>query len=162
MSKNEPTIYISNWSSSRTPGHHGISGRKLSIMVKTPDYVVPDGRVEALVPDEKDLWATKQGSITSDIYKNRYLKSLWEKKSGLEPGMLRFRAINSEAEQIVQHGDTLCCVCSRKDAADDRCHRAWAATVLKEAGWVVILDGKKVKCETSPTQVSLFDNHTTP
>jgi len=155
MQKDTPLIYISNWSSSRTPGHHGTSGRKFSVMVKTPDYVVPDGKVTALVPSEKDLWAARQGKITSEIYKQRYMKQLWDTLPSLKPGEL-FYTEHGAGEQLVQDGDTLCCVCSRRDSADDKCHRAWAAQVLKEAGWTVILDGKKLRDDVQPSQGALF------
>lgn len=47
-------------------------------------------------------------------------------------------------DYIVSDGDTLCCACSRDDAAAGRCHRVWAAAALVRAGWRVILDGKEL------------------
>jgi hypothetical protein len=39
-------------------------------------------------------------------------------------------------------GATLVCTCATAEAAAGRCHRVWAAAVLAEAGYAVILDGQ--------------------
>ena len=57
----------------------------------------------------------------------------------LRPGLLTANG------HTVAGGDTLICACSRAAAAEGRCHRVWAAEVLREAGWDVVLDGHLVR-----------------
>jgi len=42
----------------------------------------------------------------------------------------------------VKSGDTICCVCSKDAASEGKCHRVFAAEIMNDAGWHVILDGK--------------------
>lgn len=153
-----PTLYLSNWSSHRTPGHHG-PGRKLSIMLWTPRHTKPDGHVFLLTPSEErevDLLAQllrhrKAGSALPADALASYRGSLearWERYLGalmLGPGSLAF-ALNLSGrggQGRVRDGDTLLCACSRDEAAVGRCHRAFAAPFLVRAGWRVVLDGKE-------------------
>jgi hypothetical protein len=144
--KKNPKIYISNWSSHKTDGHHG-PGRKFSIMVRTSQYAKPDGRVPALVPRAKDLWEYKNEEISIEEYRSRYFKQILQMKDDLKPGKLTWEPFNlfSDEKEPVKDGDTLCCVCSRAQAAKGECHRAWAAVVLQEAGWTVVLDGVELQ-----------------
>lgn len=144
--KKKPAIYLSNWSSHRTKGHHG-PGRKFSIMVRTSRFAKPDGKVPVLVPLSKDLWELKGETITVDEYRERYFKHVLQKKDELAPGKLLWNPFNFFKEKDrkpVEDGDTLCCVCSREQAARGECHRVWVAVMLQEAGWKVILDGKEI------------------
>lgn len=144
--KKRPTIYLSNWASHKTKGHHG-PGRIFSIMVRTSQYAKPDGLVPVLVPKAKDLWELKNEDISSDEYRGRYFKLVLRSKEDLAPGKLLWQPFNFFKEketEPVEGGDTLCCACSRAQAAKNECHRVWAAVMLQEAGWNVILDGKKI------------------
>jgi hypothetical protein len=140
-------IYLSNWSSHKTPGHHG-PGRKLTIMARPRQWEHGDGRVEALTPRIGDLDAVMRGWITPDEYRARYVTNC-PPLPALAPGRLSTQA-NLVAGQpigggpLVEDGDTLCCSCSRAAAARGECHRVWAAGLLAEAGWRVILDGKEL------------------
>lgn len=141
MTTDRPTIYLSNWASLRTPGHHG-PGRILSIMVKTPHWATPDGKVEVVVPNPKDLWAARDGSLSFSQYRERYTAQVSAYAAYLVPGEFVFqKSLNSYA---VKDGDTLCCSCSREKAADGKCHRTWLTPLLGEAGWRVVLDGKEI------------------
>lgn len=44
-----PTIYLSNWSSHKTPGAHG-PGRKFTIMARPREWEVGEGTVAVLMP----------------------------------------------------------------------------------------------------------------
>jgi UDP-2,3-diacylglucosamine pyrophosphatase LpxH len=60
----------------------------------------------------------------------------------LAPGELI--VVTAGEDILVQDGDTLCCACSRDEAAAGRCHRVWVAEALAKAGWAVVLDGVEV------------------
>lgn len=152
----KPTIYLSNWSSSRTPGHHG-PGRKLTIMAKPRHWEHGEGEAIWFVPSPIDLEEYKEtGDI--DTYRERFesknllrsIESMFPPSdSPISPGNLEFISPKFESENrtdhLVESGDTLCCSCSRKDASDGKCHRAWIAPFLHRAGWRVILDGVEWK-----------------
>lgn len=131
-----PTIYLSNWSSHRTPGHHG-PGRKLTIMARPRRLEHGEGRVPALTPDPLDLVDVKAGRLPVSAYRERFLAAHGAKDH--TPGELT--AALPEVSRPVADGDTLCCSCSRAEAAAGRCHRVWAAELLQAAGWRVVLDG---------------------
>lgn len=139
-----PTVYVSNWSSHRTEGHHG-PGRKLSIMARPRAWEHGDGCVPWLTPDGGDLLAVKAGKISGEEYQPRFEEFVNIHATGgrLAPGRLAVDRV-TVGHGFVVDGDTLCCACSRDDAAAGRCHRAWAAEALVAAGWRVILDGEEV------------------
>lgn len=139
-----PTVYLSNWSSHRTPGCHG-PGRKLTIMARPRAWETGDGCVPWLTPDENDLIAVKRGKISGDDYQSRFeaAASRHQARGHLAPGELAVGRVTRGIGAVVD-GDTLCCACSRDDAAAGRCHRTWAAPLLVAAGWRVILDGVEV------------------
>lgn len=139
----KPTIYLSNFASHRTKGHHG-PGRLFSIMARTPHWSPALGVVSALVPDAEDLWPALAGEISMDEYRERYERTLSEKGDILAPGRLIVRSRKQLDSLEVRDGDTLCCVCARSEAAANRCHRVWAAPFLAGQGWRVFLDGKLV------------------
>jgi hypothetical protein len=135
----KPKIFLSNWASHKTAGHHG-PGRLYSIMVKTPWWARSTGRVDVLVPPEGALWDAKSERIDMATYKRLYLDKLDQWADRLAPGKLV--ADEGGGLVMVTSGDTLCCSCARSVAVADKCHRAWAARRLLEAGWNVVLDGE--------------------
>ncbi len=56
------------------------------------------------------------------------------------PGELM--AIVSGDMRPVEDEDTLCCACSKADAAEGKCHRVVVANVLASVGWRIVLDGE--------------------
>jgi len=143
MSNQRPTLYLSNWSSHRTPGCHG-PGRKLTIMAAPRAWEHGEGRVVWLTPDERDLRDAKAERISVDVYRERFetFARLHLGRGHLAPGELI--TTTADGSRSVEDGDTLCCACSRDEAAAGRCHRAWAAPLLVAAGWRVVLDGEEV------------------
>ena len=136
-----PTLHVTNWSSWRLHG----PGRKLTIMAAPRRWEHGDGVVRTLVPNVLDLMDFQAGTITLDRYRVGFLfrmEHFSKDPNDLTPGMLAAKC--DHGTLFVRDGDTLCCACSRADAAAGRCHRAWAAPYLVRAGWRVILDGVEV------------------
>ena len=141
-----PTIHVTNWSSKKL---HGL-GRKLTIMARPREWEWGDGRVSILTPAPSWLDWVRGGDISLDRY-----RALCEARfAGLyAPGgrvliddpLVPGRLFVAERDPVVD-GDTLCCGCSRAEAAASRCHRTWAAHALAQAGWRVVLDGVEVPC----------------
>lgn len=70
-------------------------------------------------------------------------ENVWTSRDHLFHGMdvsqrLRIRSGN---EVKVTSGDSLVCNCDDDRVTEGKCHRVWAAEVLAELGWRVILDG---------------------
>ena len=146
--KKRPVLFLSNWASKKTKGHHG-PGRTLSIMVKTSHFAKPDGKVYPLIPNPTDLFDFKNGVITTEEYRDRYQKGVRERMADIIPGKLKWLSVRPvegsdryDNLATVEDGDTLFCICSREKAAKRACHRVWLADVLQEAGWDIVLDGK--------------------
>lgn len=95
-----------------------------------------DGPAEALVPEVGWVRGARAGDLPLDAYRVLYQTRLRASLGALRPGVLTANG------NVVAAGDTLICACSRAAAAEGRCHRVWAAEVLGEAGWRVILDGR--------------------
>lgn len=122
-----------------------------------------DGRVLSLVPpaalaapaieakrrsdageaDAADAWRDYEAALLE----------VWSEHAGkLAPEVLAWgrpdpRGVPWDGEHwarggAVEDGATLICACSRKAAADRRCHRVIAAELLAGAGWDVVLDGR--------------------
>lgn len=136
-----PTVHFSNWSSHRTPGHHG-PGRKLTIMARPRTWEHGAGRVPDLTPAKADLDAVAAGRIDMVEYRRRLEKRWAAGLYALSP--IQLTAYTPEGIDLVRDGDTLCCSCSRDAVAAGRCHRVWAAYALSRAGWSVVLDGRKL------------------
>jgi hypothetical protein len=152
-----PTIYLTNWSSSR---HRG-PGSVYTIMARPKGWERGDGTVRVLVPRRDDLAgiqlaagvAEEKGhSLTRDDdavldYQRAYRRHVIvqgppdDPLGHLSPGALA-AAESGGRVRTVKDGDTLCCACSRKQAAAGLCHRVWAAQLLRRAGWLVVLDGE--------------------
>jgi hypothetical protein len=97
-----------------------------------------DGPAEALVPEVGWVKAVRAGDLTFEEYRDLYTTRLRAHVDALRPGVLTANGI------VVDAGDTLICACSRAAAAEGRCHRVWAAEVLREAGWKIVLDGRPI------------------
>ncbi len=138
------TIYLSNWSSHKTPGHHGPGRWKWTIMAKPRHWERGHGRVTSLTPSIEDMESAKLGAISLYEYRRRFMRmARWS----LMPLEASVGSIPNASIATVRNGDTLCCACSRAAAARGECHRVWAARLLHEAGWRVILDGKELNDE---------------
>lgn len=134
-----PTIYLSNWSSHRTPGCHG-PGRKFTIMARPRAWEHGDGRVPDLTPAETNLLDAQAGRITGDEYQRRFEAAL----NPLALSPVQLTVYTADGFGLVRDGDTLCCACSRANAAAGLCHRVWAAHALARVGWRVVLDGEEL------------------
>lgn len=135
-----PTVHLTNWSSRNLHG----PGRRFTIMAKPRKWERGAGSVDVLMPESDDLDAVRLGHIDIDEYRRRFRVGLERKADGLPPGHLWLKLNNGRGYDNVEDGDTLCCACSRADAAAGRCHRVWAAQALAAAGWRVVLDGEEV------------------
>jgi len=131
---NRPEIYLTNWSS---PKLHG-PGRKLTIMTHPRHWEKGDGLVPSCRPASDMLLKVKRGEMTWSDFRAHILSRVCGQ--GHSPGDLW--AIVMGQAVPVEGGDTLCCSCSKEDAAKGRCHRAYVAEALSKAGWRVILDGQ--------------------
>lgn len=136
----KPTIHLTNWSSRKL---HGF-GRKWTIMARPRSWEHGDGYVGALTPSASDLDLIRMNGIEIDEYRLRCEAKF--RQFLLKPGCLRALSMSTWNKRLalVGDGDTLCCACSRFEAAANRCHRCWAAVALKAAGWAVILDGRQL------------------
>lgn len=155
-----PTLYLSNWSSHRTPGAHG-PGRKWTIMARPRAWEHGEGRVTVLLPPAAEIprlvrlvnerrggaWPS---SRTLDADGLRLASELPEYRAACEAHwrayheMLPPGALMAKAGCLlvpVADGDTLCCACSVAEARAGRCHRSWSAPHLYRAGWRVVLEG---------------------
>jgi hypothetical protein len=163
----KPTLYLSNWSSHRTPGMHG-PGRKWTIMADPRHFERGEGRVESLAPLGSRLHRLLRAALadrgnvaTMEAYRAAFDAAMETRLAG---GLLspergtgyrldgRLWAMGAPGHMTalpgltcrVEDGDSLLCACSRDEAAAGRCHRAWAAPWLLRAGWRVVLDGAEV------------------
>jgi hypothetical protein len=133
MQSDRPTVYLSNWSSHRTPGAHG-PGRKWTIMALPRLWERGAGVVHSFVPPIDLLRAVKTGDMPFPEYARR-LRLLWAGAPHVvAPG--RLWAQRGVDCVTIEDGDTLCCAC----AVGQPCHRQVAAEVLDLAGWRVVLD----------------------
>ena len=141
----KPTIHLTN-AASRRPPHRG-PGRVWTIMAAPRARYGESGEgvVRALVPYLGDLRAAQAGEISAQEYRRRFVDGVVGRvgTTNLMPGLMVawLRDPNEIAPAFVADGDTLICACSRDAAARGECHRVWAAELLAEAGWRVVLDG---------------------
>lgn len=146
----KPTIYLSNWSSHKTPGHHG-DGLKLTIMARPRAWENGDGVVASFMPPVSLLNEVRDGRISFKKYAQE-LRELWDLQrrvyedstrlgGKLGPGELAYWRDHGKntLPQVVPPDSTLCCACAR----GRQCHRRIAAEFLHAAGWRVVLDGEE-------------------
>jgi hypothetical protein len=131
----KPTLHITNWSSRKLHG----PGRKLTIMARPRSWEHGEGKVASCTPAAAWLHSVRSGEISVDDYRRRIEGQLGV--YNLSPGSLV--VVNDGLP--VRDGDTLCCACSREEAAAGRCHRVWVAQALVRAGWRVVLDGVELE-----------------
>ncbi len=135
-----PTIYISNWSSHKTEGHHG-PGRKLTIMANPRHWERGEGYVPILTPTGADLALYMKKAIDLYEYRLRIIRQVEKFEPMIEPGLLEFITPGVKTSFYVESGDTLCCACSRIASVEGRCHRRWIVPFLLKSGWNVVIDG---------------------
>lgn len=138
-----PVLHVTNWSSWSSKGLHG-PGPKLTIMALPRSWEHGEGTVSALAPVAASLRAHQAGTMSIEAYRAEFEARLETILDALRPGVLDYLPTGASARVPVASGSTLCCACSRADAAAGHCHRAWAGAVLARAGWRVILDGVAV------------------
>jgi hypothetical protein len=100
-----------------------------------------DGRVLTLAPVGNDRMQLRNGQISPVEYFQRFTRRT---RPPLGPGHLYATRGDTIDVMNVAAGDTLCCACSRENAAVGCCHRVWAAELLRLAGWDVLLDGAEL------------------
>ena len=132
-----PTLHVTNWSSRKLHG----PGRLLTIMARPRPWEHGVGRVPSCTPTAGALDRVRAGTMTIDDYRAHVERRVLDHPHG--PGGLT--AISDGDAPPVADGDTLCCACSRAEAAAGRCHRVWVAHLLARAGWRVVLDGVEVE-----------------
>jgi hypothetical protein len=153
-----PTIHVTNFASSRLHG----PGPLLHIMATAPAYMrgFIAGRVPALIPhgSEQDLMRAlvrrrqRREVIPADdpalsAYRTTYTARIRALAAlpgadGLPPWPA-YTTTNCPPQGLaLPDGATLVCTCAVSEAAAGRCHRVWAATVLAEVGYRVLLDGQ--------------------
>ncbi len=121
-----------------------IRGRRLSIASRSPQGCEPEGKVEGLVPRAEDLRAFREKKIDQDEFRNRYLNHIQVSGIKLSPGKLLwvpYSFFKQQESYSVEAGDVLFCLCLHAQKDGLECHRLWAAQLLMDAGWNVILDG---------------------
>ena len=120
-------------------------------MARPRRWETGDGSIPLFVPDPDDLTAVQADTISHEEYKNRYLRLVAfrvRKKSppvNIVPGLLLASTVLDPVP--VKDGDTLLCACSVEVARSGKCHRTWAASLLKLAGWDVTLDASPLSEE---------------
>ena len=135
----KPKIYLTNWSS---PKLHG-PGRKLTIMTHPRHWEKGEGLVPSCRPTPDMVSKMKRKEASWDELREHVLARV--QGQGHRPGELW--AIVLGQSVAVNDGDTLCCSCSRTDAAQGRCHRAFVAEALVRSGWSVVLDGEELEAQ---------------
>lgn len=128
-----PTIHVTNWSSRTLHG----AGRRLTIMAAPRSWERGDGLAPVLIPPRN--WVRHYlagGRSELGTYCRAYVARVQEiaSRECLRPG----------GPVGLEDGDTLCCACSREAAAAGACHRVWAAELLRQVGWRVLLDGREL------------------
>ncbi len=138
-------IHLTNWGS-KTKG----PGKVWSIMAVPREWEYGDGSVPALRPRKEAVLAAHAGTLSREEYRARFLDPrlsgvymLGEFELSMRPGeMIAFPEGSLLEHVLVQDGDSLCCACGRKKAAQNRCHRTLSAALLTKFGWEVYLDGE--------------------
>lgn len=114
-------------------------------MSRTPRGAIPDGKVEAFVPRASDLWLFKNKEISVDKFRDRYVSGVKSYGIKLGPGKLMwapFSFFEQKSAQLVEPGDALFYALGKNPGDEVDCHGPWAAAMLAEAGWAVVLNGE--------------------
>lgn len=149
-------IWLTNWAGRNTAGMFG-PGRQFTIMARPRHWEWGMGRVDVLAPlgplmplmvrALKDRRGGGEEWASLSRYREAYAEHLAAHLAASDLAPLAMIVTNANGSDVatVQDGDTLCCACSKAEAAAGRCHRAWIAPFLVRAGWRVVLDGTEVK-----------------
>ena len=135
----QPVLHVTNWSSRKLHG----PARRFGIMARPRVWEEGDGRVPSCMPTKAELDAVRDRALSREAFRQALRERL--ERAELSPGHLV--AHTPSGKQVVADGDTLCCACSRADAASGWCHRVWVSEALARAGWRVFLDGVEVRVE---------------
>ena len=133
--KQKPRLHVVNFGQTKNIPREDV----YSIMVWTPKWAQCPQKIPALVPSAADLIAYKNRQLTVESYMTLYTEMLTERVESLTPMTLVDNFGN-----LIPDGAYLCCVCSKEKANQRKCHRFVAAYLLKEAGWMVTLDGRSI------------------
>lgn len=128
-----PTLHVTNFASR---GLH--RGRVYTLMARPRKWEKGAGAVKTLLPSHAMLAAVQKGTIDVTLYRLDFVAHV--RTADLPVG--RLQAFDGKTPIVVADGDTLCCGCAKDAAAAGRCHRVWAAELLRRAGWNVVLDGR--------------------
>jgi len=131
----QPHINFANWGQIRKVPPALV----YSIMVFTPKWQPVTQTVPLLIPTQEDLLAFQQGTLSVEQYRSNYTNHLAHNLPSLPPD-----ALLDSRGLLVPSGAYLCCSCSKEKAFESKCHRVWAAHVLKEVGWLVSVDGEVI------------------
>lgn len=123
----ESMVYLTNLSSKALHG----PGQLRCIMARPRRWESVHPRVPELTPQPALFARVFAGRISLERYCQEYVSHASGHAAAIAPG----------GTAGLCDGDTLFCSCSREAALAGRCHRAWAAEILRRAGWRVILDG---------------------
>lgn len=145
-----PTLHVTNFS---TRSLHG-PRRVWTIMAHPRRFDRGDGRLFAFTPwgaaidFMRQLVRDRKAGLPVDekvLGDYRMLQEGQAKACAKPLGELLGNLWGVDGIQVpaipVEDGDTLCCACSKDEAAAGRCHRVWAAHALVKVGWRVLLDG---------------------
>ena len=135
-----PVIHLTNWATRRLH-----KGRRWTIMARPRNWEMGLGSVPDLTPPFEAFELYKEGKMSIDAYREFTLRS-WHKdlvyiQMQFGPDMLYAILYDRSVVELVKSGDTLLCCCAKRHAEHGRCHRVWAAELLRRAGWEAILDG---------------------
>ncbi len=152
----QPSIFLSNWSSHSTVGHHG-PGRKLSGMALPRSWEHGDGEVKDVAPDPELLRAVQDGQLSIRDYLLAYEARLAQ--VDLRHPHLRATLTSGWLPLFVRDGDSILCACAARkfdplailfglqDHSRHPCHLEVLAPAMALAGWRVVLYGVPLEVE---------------
>lgn len=123
-------IYLTNLSSKALHG----PGQLRCIMARPRRWESVHPRVPELTPQPALFARVFAKQISLGRYCEEYVSQASGHATAIAPG----------GTAGLCDGDTLFCSCSREAARKGWCHRAWAAEILRRAGWRVALDGREM------------------
>lgn len=135
FSTTKPAVHLVNFGQTKKVPPEDV----YSIMVWTPKWAQCSQSIPILAPSEVDLVGYKNGTLSLHDYQKSYEERLRSNINKITP-----LALLDNYANLIPTDAYLCCVCSKDKAQKGQCHRVWAAQILKEAGWIVTLDGRTV------------------